>query len=1048
MSEQYTTIIMYFIAFALVTVQCFHLSSSHFASTSLNDAQDSPADDLERDDDNLRDLEHHLQKHLYQQALAAKENVPNKAPPVMKGRILNLFFNNMDWAYLQPDEQDAPSDTEDEESLNFYKRFGNCIDFPMYSPKPIFMVTHCPFHSEDKQAAALCHGNYKKLLKEQNKCVIDLQHIPVQDLRGIVYRNVYCSRCHKASNVTSWAADLTFVDIPVLKLMDSSINTSINFLKNMDEMAICSKRIFPYNQNVIQHCKNPTTTDHFHNGRARNIPNNQQPAGEATKMPLSFQILINFGINGEGHIIFSTETTHPVETVSCPKNQMYYKGHCREVTCDEGYHLENYVCQPDPISINSGNSLSQLKNADEMLALTFRFNATKDELLVLEQNGAEEMLIEEIAFVLNVSTSRIRNLTISVRNGTTQSKMIEVAQPRRLEKNRIPSDEDPGEPEAPTADYMSKNGAPGKPKIPEDKPYKESLYTVELKFDLLAGTKKTGKVSSSLSSVVNNMNHLIKTQSFRLELNGSDFSVTEIKQQQHNVSQHLIAWCNHGVKTMKRGNEVEMKNATDSRTGRMIHGVYVNETGKFYGPDMYDFYIYVLGDFGNINNVTLNAMVFLCDTPRIQNAECAKLSLNASSYKELLNHSILYEGEVFDPDKYEYVDDTSDTVKICIYSQSVSSSILKTSCAVEFQNVIVAESYLSFVLGIISTVVTFLALITYVIFKQMRNLPGVSTANLTFALFLAELLFIVSGAPKPEWMCPVIGMMLHYLFLASFFWMNVMSYDLYKTFANKCILTRVRSKEKYLRRYALYAWGSPALIVACCAVIDFTDLIPDVKIKYGGGSHSSKGFVDLDLSKTSENDTLSRRTESLDENLGCWIQEPVAALVAFGSPMLLILFSNCFMFVKTIYCIRKTLKLANIKKRRSSLNHVTGKSDVRLYVRMSTMMGFTWISGLASSIVSAFAGTPTFTICTVLHVLSFLFIIFNCSQGLFIFFAFICNRRVRGYYKALFLMCMPSKTPQDLLKSSRISISTITSWTYTLEILQVTKTENCPGDKK
>lgn len=1042
---------MHFLVFAFVTVQCFHLSSNPFVSTTTN-SDDLPNISKDRRDAHvLQQLEGQLQRHLYQQELKGDGDLkaPNKPFPLKGGILSHLFGNQLDWSYLQPDEQESPSGAEEEESsteeLSFYKRFGKCIDFPMYSPKPIYMVTSCPSnHSPDKQAIALCHGNYDKLPEEQHKCVIDLQHIPVQDLRGIVYRNVYCSRCHDARNVSSWTADLAFIDIPVFKLMDSSINTSINFLKNMDEMAFCSKKIFPYNQNVIKHCENPSKS-HNHGGRARGIPTNQQ-TGIETKMPLSFQILINFGINGEGHIIFSTETTHPMETVSCPQNQMYYKGHCREVTCDEGYHLENYVCQPDPITINSGNSLSQLQNAAEMLSLTFRLNASKDELYILEQDGAEEMIIEEIAFVLNVSSSRIRNLTISVRNGTTQSQMLEIAHPRRKEKDRLLSVENQSSSEKFSAEKTYKNMSLDEPEVTEDKVSKDSLFTVEFKFDLLASIKRSGKFSS-LSSVVNNMKQMIKTQSFSLELNGSDFKITEIKQKQHNVSQHLITWCSHGKK-LKKGNDVEMKNATDSRTGRTVQGVYVNETGKFYGPDMYDYYISVQGEFENINNVSVNAIVFLCDAPRIQNAECAKLTLNSTSYKKLLNDSILYEGEVFDPDKYEYVNDTHNDVKICIYSQGVSSSILKTSCAMEFQNVIVAESYLSFVLGIISTVVNFLSLMTYIIFKEMRNLPGVSTANLTFALFLAELLFIVSGAPKPNWMCPVIGMMLHYLFLASFFWMNVMSYDLYKTFANKCILTRVRSKAKYLPRYALYAWGAPAMIVAVCAVIDYTNFIPNVKMRYGGGSLSTNSFRDLDLSATSENSTMARRMESMDENLGCWIQEPVAALVAFGSPMLLILFSNSVMFVKTIYCIRKTLKLANIKKRRSSLNHVTGKSDVRLYVRMSTMMGFTWISGLASSIVSAFAGTPTFTSCTVLHALSFLFIIFNCSQGLFIFFAFICNKRVKAYYKKMFLSCKSRTAMPDVLKSSRISVSTITSWTYTLEIVQVTEKDKSHNNVK
>lgn len=1026
---------MQFFVFVLVTVQCFHLSSNPPVSTTYT-SFNSPN---KPQDDGMKNLKLKLQGVIHRLREGSDREESNRR--LSFKREFFRLHETKDAEQTSAADQESPPAVEEKTSLHdemifqlVYKRFGQCLDFPMYSPKPIYMVTKCPHHSSDKQAQHLCHGNYNTLLEERYKCIIDLQHIPVQDRHGIVYKNVYCSRCHGAHNVSSWTADLTFNDIPDLKLMDGSINTSINFLKNMDDMAMCSNKIFPYNQNVIKHCHTPIS-DHVHRNRARNVPIYPKQDGE-TKIPLSFQILINFGINGEGHIIFSTETTHPVETVSCPPNQVYYNSHCREVSCDEGYHLENYVCQPNPISLNSEDSLLQLKNANEMLSLTLRLNASNEDMLILKQDNAETMLIEQIAFVLNVTSSRIRNLTIVIRNGTTKSQMIEIAHPG----NKHFNENEGSSSGILTTKYLFKNDTSNDSSTATEQSSNKALYTVELKFDLLENMKKTGKFSSSLTSVVDNLNHLIRTQSFSLELNGSDFEITEIKH--HNVSHHLITWCNHGTKIMKKGSEVDMMNSTDTRTGRMIHGVFVNETGKFYGPDMYDFYIYVLGEFGNINNVTVNALVFLCDTPRIQNGECARLTLNSTSYEKLFNNSVFYEGEVFDSDRYEYVDDTHDNIRICIYSQGVSSSILKTSCGMEFQDVIVAESYLSFVLGIISTVVTFLSLLTYLIFKEMRNLPGVSTANLTFTLFLAELLFIVSGVSKPDWMCSIIGMMLHYLFLSSFFWMNVMSYDLYKTFANKCILTRVRSKEKYLPRYALYAWGSPALIVAVCAVIDYTDLLPYVKIKYGGGSLSSNGFVDHALSDTSENTTISRRMESMDENLGCWIQEPVAALVAFGSPMLIILFSNSVMFVRTIYCIRKTLKLANIKTRRSSLNHVTGKSDVRLYVRMSTMMGFTWISGLASSIVSAFATTPTFTICTVLHVLSFLFIIFNCSQGLFIFFAFICNRRVGNYYKAMFLKCKSKITREKVLKSSRISISTVTSWTYTFEVYQITENKN------
>jgi hypothetical protein len=38
----------------------------------------------------------------------------------------------------------------------------------------------------------------------------------------------------------------------------------------------------------------------------------------------------------------------------------------------------------------------------------------------------------------------------------------------------------------------------------------------------------------------------------------------------------------------------------------------------------------------------------------------------------------------------------------------------------------------------------------------------------------------------------------------------------------------------------------------------------------------------------------------------------------------------------------------------------------------------------------------------VLHIFGILFIVFNCSQGIFIFFVFLLNRRVLAMYRTLF----------------------------------------------
>ncbi|WAQ97231.1 hypothetical protein MAR_029921 [Mya arenaria] len=57
------------------------------------------------------------------------------------------------------------------------------------------------------------------------------------------------------------------------------------------------------------------------------------------------------------------------------------------------------------------------------------------------------------------------------------------------------------------------------------------------------------------------------------------------------------------------------------------------------------------------------------------------------------------------------------------------------------------------------------------------------------------------------------------------------------------------------------------------------------------------------------------------------------------------------------------------------------RSDLEIFVKLSPITGMTWIFGLINSF-------------TQISFFSYLFIVLNASQGVFLFFAFICNRRV------------------------------------------------------
>ena len=67
--------------------------------------------------------------------------------------------------------------------------------------------------------------------------------------------------------------------------------------------------------------------------------------------------------------------------------------------------------------------------------------------------------------------------------------------------------------------------------------------------------------------------------------------------------------------------------------------------------------------------------------------------------------------------------------------------------------------------------------------------------------------------------CLLFALGIHFFFLASFFWMNVMAFDLWKTF-HKGFSLYVSEIHERLPYYALYAWGMPVIIVLIGILLD------------------------------------------------------------------------------------------------------------------------------------------------------------------------------------------------------------------------------------
>jgi hypothetical protein len=218
--------------------------------------------------------------------------------------------------------------------------------------------------------------------------------------------------------------------------------------------------------------------------------------------------------------------------------------------------------------------------------------------------------------------------------------------------------------------------------------------------------------------------------------------------------------------------------------------------------------------------------------------------------------------------------------------------------------------------GILSTIATFLSifalaitLITFMLFSSLRNLPGCNTINLIIALMLAETLFLSQSliTMTRSSVCLLFALGIHFFYLASFFWMNVMAFDLWKTFHKGFSLYVYEIRER-LPFYALYAWGMPLIIVLIGIILDAKNTA--LKPCYG---RFFRGCYDVCF--LTKNDTPLQGNQMICLNrysreifLGCWIESALMRFLLFGCPVAIILIINFVFYALTVRSIRRGLK--------------------------------------------------------------------------------------------------------------------------------------------
>ena len=260
-------------------------------------------------------------------------------------------------------------------------------------------------------------------------------------------------------------------------------------------------------------------------------------------------------------------------------------------------------------------------------------------------------------------------------------------------------------------------------------------------------------------------------------------------------------------------------------------------------------------------------------------------------------------------------------------------------------------SYLGLSVDVVAAAIL---LFTYAVFAEMRTFYGKLFMNFVLALLLGDLTFLlgstVYAVSLNDVVCQVVAILLHYLFLARFVWMSLLSLNVARHFyhALKFVVSGERETWHYLILYMAAGWLSPLLV-----------LIVTVPVNYAIPGAVGYGVDGL-----------------------CWMNQTLSIITSFIVPLVIcILFTTgAFVFVCTILV---KLHWSNMKK---DIKRKTASRNCRVLVAVFCITGVMWLFGFLALIDSALSWAW------------YLFILLNTTQAVFLTLAYVCTAKVLRLY--------------------------------------------------
>ena len=161
---------------------------------------------------------------------------------------------------------------------------------------------------------------------------------------------------------------------------------------------------------------------------------------------------------------------------------------------------------------------------------------------------------------------------------------------------------------------------------------------------------------------------------------------------------------------------------------------------------------------------------------------CSVIAFNKSEYVYYPNGTVFLKphGKMYP--NTTFVISGSDLLLCVNFTRNFTKTKKERGHRLQIRLIPASLQYLTSIGAILSFVSLILLLLTYILFPELRNLPGKIVINLASSLLMYQLFFFLAVDTSNKVRCLAVAVLLHFFTLSSFAWMNVMAFDIHRVF--------------------------------------------------------------------------------------------------------------------------------------------------------------------------------------------------------------------------------------------------------------------------